>query len=454
MDAHSILVVDDDNYIRLFLQETLEGKGYRVELAEDGKAALAKVKAEPPDLVLTDLKMPKMDGLELLQAINKLDQPPGVIIITAYGTVETAVKAMKEGAFDYLTKPFSITEIESRLSRYFEINSLRRENRHLKKQLQAQAVITDMIGQSREILDVMQVVEMVSRSDAPVFIQGESGTGKELVATAVHRRSDRADRPFLQLNCAAIPENLMESTLFGHIQGSFTGASKTTKGIFEEADGGTLLLDEISEISPGMQAKLLRVLQEQQFTKVGSHKPIDVDVRIVATSNRDIKALVREGQFREDLFYRLNVVPILVPPLRERKDDIPILLDHFLDLFCRKYGQHKKTISTDTRRQLEHYGWPGNVREMKNSTERAILFAGDLPQLEMEHFFPSSSRETSSLASDFTGSNTIAEVEKQAILATLEGTGNNRTQAARILDISVKTLRNKLKLYEIDGSTN
>ena len=454
MDAHSILVVDDDNYIRLFLQETLEGKGYRVELAEDGKAALAKVKAEPPDLVLTDLKMPKMDGLELLQAINKLDQPPGVIIITAYGTVETAVKAMKEGAFDYLTKPFSITEIESRLSRYFEINSLRRENRHLKKQLQAQAVITDMIGQSREILDVMQVVEMVSRSDAPVFIQGESGTGKELVATAVHRSSDRADRPFLQLNCAAIPENLMESTLFGHIQGSFTGASKTTKGIFEEADGGTLLLDEISEISPGMQAKLLRVLQEQQFSKVGSHKPIDVNVRIVATSNRDIKALVREGQFREDLFYRLNVVPIMVPPLRERKDDIPILLDHFLDLFCRKYGHPKKTISTDTRRQLEHYSWPGNVREMKNSTERAILFAGDLPQLEMEHFFPSSSLETSSPASDFTGSNTIAEVEKQAILATLEGTGNNRTQAARILDISVKTLRNKLKLYEIDGSTN
>ncbi len=454
MDAHSILVVDDDNYIRLFLQETLEGKGYRVELAEDGEAALAKIKAEPPDLVLTDLKMPKMDGLELLQAVNKFDQPPGVIIITAYGTVETAVKAMKQGAFDYLTKPFSITEIESRLSRYFEINSLRRENRHLKEQLQAQAVITDMIGQSREILDVMQVVEMVSRSDAPVFIQGESGTGKELVATAVHRCSDRSERPFLQLNCAAIPENLMESTLFGHIQGSFTGASKTTKGIFEEADGGTLLLDEISEISPGMQAKLLRVLQEQRFTKVGSHKPINVNVRIVATSNRDIQTLVREGKFREDLFYRLNVVPILVPPLRERKDDIPILLEYFLDLFCRKYSHPKKTIGTDTQRKLEHYSWPGNVREMKNSTERAILFAGDIPQLEMEHFFPSPTRETGTIASVFTGSNTIAEVEKQAILATLEGTENNRTQAARILDISVKTLRNKLKLYKLDGSTN
>ncbi len=452
MDAHSILVVDDDNYIRLFLQETLEGKGYRVELAEDGEAALAKIKAEPPDLVLTDLKMPKMDGLELLQAVNKLDQPPGVIIITAYGTVETAVKAMKQGAFDYLTKPFSITEIESRLSRYFEINSLRRENLHLKEQLQSQSVITDMVGQSKEILEVMQVVEMVSRSDAPVFIQGESGTGKELVATAVHRRSNRSEEPFLQLNCAAIPENLMESTLFGHIQGSFTGANKTTKGIFEEADGGTLLLDEISEIAPGMQAKLLRVLQEQRFTKVGSHKPIDVDVRIVATSNRDIQTLVREGQFREDLFYRLNVVPIRVPPLRERKDDIPILLGYFLDLFCRKYNQPKKTISTATQRQLEHYSWPGNVREMKNNTERAVLFAGDNPRLEMEHYFPPTARETGTSASVFTGGSTIAEVEKQAILATLEGTGNNRTQAARILDISVKTLRNKLKLYEIDGS--
>ncbi len=454
MDAHSILVVDDDNYIRLFLQETLEGKGYRVELAEDGKVALARIKAEPPDLVLTDLKMPKMDGLELLQAVNKFDQPPGVIIITAYGTVETAVKAMKQGAFDYLTKPFSITEIESRLNRYFEINSLRRENRHLKEQLQAQAVVTDMVGQSKELLEVMQVVEMVSRSDAPVFIQGESGTGKELVATAVHRLSDRSKQPFLQLNCAAIPENLMESTLFGHIQGSFTGASKTTKGIFEEANGGTLLLDEISEIAPGMQAKLLRVLQEQQLTKVGSHKPINVDVRIVATSNRDIQILVREGQFREDLFYRLNVVPIMVPPLRERKDDIPILLEHFLDLFCRKYGQPKKTISTATQRKLEHYSWPGNVREMKNNTERAVLFAGDNPQLEMEHYFPSPARETAPVSSVFTGSNTIAEVEKQAILATLEGAGNNRTQAARILDISVKTLRNKLKLYESAGSTN
>ncbi|MEE9162191.1 MAG: sigma-54 dependent transcriptional regulator, partial [Candidatus Neomarinimicrobiota bacterium] len=243
-----ILVVDDDNYIRLFLKETLEGNGFDVTLAEDGAEALAKVKASPPDLVLTDLKMPKKDGLELLQDVNKLEKPPGVIIITAYGTVETAVQAMKEGAFDYLTKPFSITEIESRLKRYFELNELRNENRDLKRKLKAQDVRSELVGQSREIMEVLEVVEMVSRSDAPVFIQGESGTGKELVANAVHKSSERADKPFLQLNCAAIPENLMESTLFGHIQGAFTGAHKTAKGIFEESNGGTLLLDEVSEL--------------------------------------------------------------------------------------------------------------------------------------------------------------------------------------------------------------
>ncbi|MEE9465733.1 MAG: sigma-54 dependent transcriptional regulator [Candidatus Neomarinimicrobiota bacterium] len=452
MDAHRVLIVDDDNYIRLFLQETLEGKGYQVELAEDGAAALAKVKADPPELVLTDLKMPKMDGLELLQAVNKLDQPPGCIIITAYGTVETAVKAMKEGAFDYLTKPFSITEIESRLSRFFELNSLRRENRQLKEELKAHTVMTDMVGESPEIMKVMQIVDMVSGSDAPVFIQGESGTGKELIASAVHRRGERSQAPFMQLNCAAIPENLMESTLFGHIQGSFTGATKTTKGIFEETHGGTLLLDEISEVATGLQAKLLRVLQEQRFNKVGSHKPIDVNVRIVATSNQDIQMLVREGKFREDLFYRLNVVPIQIPPLRERQGDIPLLLDHFIAMFCQKYDKPKKSISAETQHKLESYAWPGNVREMKNNTERAVLFAGDSPQLEIEHFFPPEARDSGSLSLSFTGMKTIAEVEKQAILATLENTENNRTQAARILEISVKTLRNKLKSYGVDGS--
>jgi len=452
-DSHCILVVDDDNYIRLFLKETLEGKGYCVELAEDGEEALAKIKSSPPNLVLTDLKMPKKDGLELLKEVNQLDQSLGVIIITAYGTVETAVRAMKDGAFDYLTKPFSITEIESRLKRYFELNDLRRENRDLKQKLKAQEVRSEMVGQSAGIRDVLEIVEMVSRSDAPIFVQGESGTGKELVATALHRRSDRADRPFLQLNCPAIPENLMESTLFGHVQGAFTGASKTTRGIFEEANGGTLLLDEVSEIPFGLQAKLLRVLQEQRFTKVGSHKPIDVDVRIVATSNRNISGMVKEGTFREDLFYRLNVVPILVPPLRERPDDIPLLLEHFVAHFCEKYKQPKKELSADALRRLELYDWPGNIRELKNNTERAILFSESSPKLEMEHFFPAegSGRDKETLT--FGGGSTMAEVEKQAILATLEKTGQNRTQAARILAISVKTLRNKLKLYGLDSST-
>lgn len=452
MKPYSILVVDDDNYIRLFLQETLVSKGYQVELAEDGVAALAKVKSMPPDLVLTDLKMPRKDGLELLQDVRRLNNPPGVIIITAYGTIETAVEAMKHGAFDYLTKPFSITEIESRLRRYFEIHSLRRENRTLKKQLKAQEAVADMVGQSPALLGVLERVDMVSNSDAPVFIQGESGTGKELVAVALHKRSNRADQPFLQTNCAAIPENLIESTLFGHVQGAFTGAAKTTKGLFEEAHGGTLLLDEISEISTGLQAKLLRVLQEHRLNKVGSHKPIDVDVRIVATTNRNIQELISEGTFREDLYYRLNVVPIYVPPLRERAEDIPLLLDHFVTFYCEKYDQPKKEISADTLRHLERYEWPGNIREVKNNTERAVLFAGSSPKLNLEHFFPPDVQDHGLAKPLFNGATTIAEVEKQAILVTLEHTGRNRTQAARILDISVKTLRNKLKLYGLDSS--
>ncbi len=451
-ESFSILVVDDDNYIRLFLKETLEGKGYRVELAEDGEEALAKIKSSPPDLVLTDLKMPGKDGLELLKDINQLDEPIGVIIITAYGTVETAVKAMKDGAFDYLTKPFSITEIESRLKRFFELNTLRKENRDLKDKIKAQEVRTEMVGESPQIYSVLEIVDLVSRSDAPVFIQGESGTGKELVAIAVHKRSDRADKPFMQLNCAAIPENLMESTLFGHVQGAFTGASKTTRGIFEESHGGTLLLDEISEIPIGLQSKLLRVLQEQSFTKVGSHKPIGVNVRIVATSNQNIDEMVKEGTFREDLFYRLNVVPIFVPPLRERRGDIPLLLEHFVAHFCNKYGQPKKEISSDTLRRLERYEWRGNVRELKNNTERAILFSESSPKLEMDHFFPGEGDGRSQGRLTFKGDNTLAELEKQAILATLENTGQNRTQAARILAISVKTLRNKLKLYGLESS--
>jgi len=452
MASNQVLVVDDDNYIRLFLQETLEDKGYEVVLAENGEDALEKVKAARPDLVLSDLKMPKKDGLELLQELQKMDRPPGVIIITAYGTVETAVKAMKAGAFDYLTKPFSITEIESRLNRYFELSSLRRENHTLRKQLKAQDALIDIVGQSPKILDVLERVDMVSKSDAPVFIQGESGTGKELVASAIHRRSDRVDKPFLQTNCASIPETLMESTYFGHVQGAFTGANKTTKGFFEEAHGGTLLLDEISEISIGLQAKLLRVLQEQQVTKVGSHKPIAVDVRIVATTNRNPQELISKGIFREDLYYRLNVVPIHVPPLRDRKEDIPLLLDHFVAQFCDKYYQPRKEIKADTLRLLVIYNWPGNIREVKNNTERAVLFAGSGPELRLEHFFPPEPSGSTDLSRGFAGNKTIAEIEKDAILTTLEGTDQNRTQAARILDISVKTLRNKLKIYGIDGA--
>jgi transcriptional regulator with PAS, ATPase and Fis domain len=329
---------------------------------------------------------------------------------------------------------------------------LRRENRHLKAKLKVNEAASDMVGGSPELEAVLEVVSMVSNSDAPVFIQGESGTGKELVASAIHRGSDRADGPFLQINCAAIPENLMESTLFGHVQGAFTGANKTTKGLFEEADGGTLLLDEISEIPVGLQAKLLRVLQEQQVNKVGSHKTINIDVRIVATTNQNIQERVRSGVFREDLFYRLNVVPVKMPPLRDRTGDIPLLLEHFVALFCEKYNHQKKKIEPSSLKKLEAYDWPGNIREMKNNAERAILFSGDADTLTIDHFFPPVLKEESLSKELFNGSRTIADVEREAILATLEGTGQNRTQAAKILDISVKTLRNKLKQYGIPAA--
>lgn len=364
------------------------------------------------------------------------------------------MNAMKDGAFDYLTKPFSITEIETRLKRFFEINHLRQENHTLKKKLKTHTDSMELVGQSPQLQQVMSVVELVGHSDATVLIQGESGTGKELIASAVHRHSDRADMPFLQINCAAIPENLMESTFFGHVQGAFTGANKTTKGIFEETDGGTLLLDEVSEIPIGLQAKLLRVLQEQTFTKVGSHKPVHVNVRIISTTNKNILDMVENGTFREDLYYRLNVVPIYVPPLRDRTNDAPLLLSHFVNHFCEKYNLSPKKIASDTLKQLENYPWPGNIREMKNNTERAVLFATNSDEMRMEHFFPPEPAGATSSKVRFAGTATVAEVEREAIMATLDRTGQNRTQAAKILDISVKTLRNKLKSYGIEHATD
>jgi len=446
-----LLVVDDDHSMRAILQEALTNSGYSVQNAKDGKTALEIINTEGCDLVITDLVMPEMNGTELMEQVRKKYPNIGFLIITAYGTVETAVQALQNGAFDFITKPFSISQIESRVERFFEYEHLKEENKQLKHKLSYNEKFNKLVGKSKGMERIYHQINIVAKSDAPVFIQGESGTGKELIALAIHENSERVNQPFLKINCSAIPESLFESTLFGHEKGAFTNAIKMHKGLFEEANGGTLLLDEISEIPIAMQAKLLRVLQEGKFTRIGSTKEISGDVRILATTNRVVNEMVEEGKFRSDLFYRLNVFPIIVPPLRTRPEDIPLLVDHFIKKFQMKYGYDKKEVNKETLDELIRYSWPGNVRQLENLIERGILYSGEEKVLTLGHI----SLETDYIRQDDNGIGTdvlsIAEMEKKLIYHTLKKTRNNRTQAANILGISVRTLRNKLHQYAQDG---
>ena len=446
-----ILVVDDDLSLRTILNETLSTSGYHVEVAKDGKSALDLLNTHDFDLVITDLMMPGMTGVELMSEAKKFHEGLGFLIVTAYGTVETAVDALHKGAFDFVTKPFSISQIDSRVSRYFEYQDLRAENKALKRKLSDDRKYTRLVGQSPEMERVFSQISMVARSDAPVFIQGESGTGKELIAQSIHDGSDRSDKPFLKVNCSAIPETLFESTLFGHEKGSFTNAIKMHKGLFEEADGGTLLLDEISEIPISMQAKLLRVLQSRVITRVGNSQELDVDVRIIATSNQDLEKLIKNGHFRSDLYYRLNVFPIIIPPLRLRNSDIPLLVDHFLQKFKIKYRFEHKELASETLKSITMEDWPGNVRQLENLIERAILYSGENEKITLEHFNLDSEVLNANDASAIKTVTSIAEMEKQMIHNALQRTANNRTQAADLLGISVRTLRNKLHLYNEMG---
>ncbi len=446
-----ILVVDDDLSLRTILDETLSTAGFKVKIAKDGKSALDLLADNQFDLVISDLMMPGMTGVEFMVEAKKIHEHLGFLIITAYGTVETAVDALHKGAFDFVTKPFSISQIESRVNRYFEYQDLKAENKELKRKLSDDRKHTKLIGQSPEMLKVFNQISTVARSDAPVFIQGESGTGKELIAQSIHDGSDRSDRPFLKINCSAIPESLFESTLFGHEKGSFTNAIKMHKGLFEEADSGTLLLDEISEIPTSMQAKLLRVLQNRTITRVGNTQELDVDVRVIATSNQNLEKLIKDGHFRADLYYRLNVFPIVVPPLRLRNTDIPILVDHFLSKFKVKYRFEHKEISSDTLKSITMADWPGNVRQLENIIERAVLYSGDEEKITQEHFNLDSELLTADDTSSIKTVTTIADMEKQMIHNALKRTANNRTQAADLLGISVRTLRNKLHLYDEMG---
>ncbi len=442
-----ILVVDDDSYVREATEEILTRRAYDVDTAPEAATALRKLDEGDYDLILSDIRMPGMSGLELLEGARAKAPDVLIIMMTAFGTIEDAVDAMKKGAFDYIQKGSDPAEVEMVVERALKFQTTQRENRQLRSELKERYSFGNMIGKAHNMEQVFDLIDTVSDSRATVLVTGESGTGKELVARALHYNSPRSGAPFIRLNCAALPKELMESELFGHEKGAFTGAIKQTRGRFEMADGGTLLLDEISEIDPALQAKLLRVLQEREFERVGSAQTIKVDVRIVATTNCDLTRQIDEGRFREDLYYRLNVIEIALPSLRERRDDVPALVRSFIERYNTENNKNIEGISDEAMELLMQYEWPGNVRELENYTERAVVVARG-PHLETRDF-----PQKLSAGPSATGDQgiqvglTVQEMERRLIMKTLEACGGNRTEAATMLDISTRTLRNKLHEY-------
>ncbi len=452
MAMQTALVVDDEPLMRKFLVETLTRMGFAVQDAADGGEALQKIKTETFDLIFSDIKMPNVSGMDVLRKVRAESPESTVVMMTAYATVESAVEAMKVGAFDYIIKPFSPDQIEMVTRRATERQSLIEENKYLRGEILREYGFGEIIGNTSVMHGVFEVIKKVANSRATVLVQGESGTGKELVARAIHYNSTRANAPFIKVNCAALPENLLESELFGHEKGAFTGAVIRRSGRFELAHRGTLLLDEISEIPLGLQAKLLRVLQEREFERVGGSRPIKVDVRIVATTNRNLDEEIEAKRFREDLFFRLNVIPITLPPLRDRDGDIPLLAEHFVDRYCRENSRPLKRFSAEALDLMSGYAWPGNVRELQNVIERAVVLDAD-EEIQPEHLafrhVGSGEDETDEIV-DAVG-NTVAEMERRLILRTLEALGGNRGRTADMLQISVRTLRNKLNQYRTQG---
>ncbi len=444
-----ILVADDDSLMRDFLMEVLSRSGYQALSVPDGKSAVEAINRDDFNIIITDVKMPGYDGMKVLKAALSKNPQSKVILITGYGTIENAVAAMKEGAFDYLTKgeKTSPDEIEIVLKRAINYQKLETENKRLKNELSNKYSFSNMIGKSPQMLRIYDMIKTVADSSATVLITGKSGTGKELVAKAIHFNSKRKDYPFIKLNCAALPDGLVESELFGHEKGAFTGAIKTVKGRFELANGGTVLLDEISEMSVNMQAKLLRVLQEREFERIGSSRTIQADVRIIATSNRNLKEEYRKGRFREDLYYRLNVIPIEIPELSERREDIPLLIEHFIEKYSSKNNKPIKAISETAMKVLSDYSWPGNVRELENCIERAVVVnkSGTIEKDDLPgNIFDIAKND---LPERIKPGMSIKEMEKTLILKTLKKSGGNRTHAAETLGITTRTLRNKLAEY-------
>ena len=441
-----ILVVDDEVNARTALAELLRDEGYDVETAADAFKALGKYESFTPHVVVTDLKMPGMDGIELVKKIRSNEDPAAVVVMTAFGAVSSAVEAMRAGAAEYLTKPLNFDELLVVLDKVFEQQALRRETRQLRQRVRDRVAPNNMIGASPPMQRVFEVVDQVAPSKATVLITGESGTGKELVANALHQRSPRSGGPFVKLHCAALAESLLESELFGHEKGSFTGAVNRKDGRFQIADGGTLFLDEIGEISPSIQVKLLRFLQEHEFERVGGNQTIRVDVRVIAATNRDLADLVAKGKFREDLYYRLNVVSLEMPPLRDRRTDIPALAKFFLDRYTKENAKTIEGFTPDALERLVSYDWPGNVRELENAIERAVVLC-NTPTVEARHLPASVQPRMAPAGMPVIPGATMAEIERYAILETLKTTGGSTSRAAEMLGISVRTIQYRLHQY-------
>ncbi len=453
-DKNTILVVDDDNTHRIMLRTLIGGWGYAVSEADDGAAAIDQVKEQSYDLVLMDVRMVQVSGLEALAQIKLYNPAIPVIIMTAYSSVETAVKALKQGAHDYLTKPLDFDKLRITIERAMEHTRLKEENRQLKESLGIHFDRQNIIGQSPAMINLLETVAQVAPSEATVLITGESGTGKELIAGATHYNSSRKDGPFVKLNCAAITETLLESELFGHEKGAFTGADRRKEGRFYQAHGGSLFLDEVSEMSLIMQVKLLRVLQEREFSRVGGEKTIQVDVRVISATNKNLADLISKGEFREDLYYRLNVVDMAIPPLRKRQEDIPLLAQHFLEMFAAKNNKKIKGFTPQALDLLIRHDWPGNVRELMNAVERTVVLSRsdylsekDFPMFADTALNDGAASDTAII--DINGDKPLEEVEKATILKTLEAAGGNKSKAARRLGITRKTLHKKLKSYGV-----
>lgn len=444
----NILVVDDEKLANDLFVEVLKRAGHEVSSVFSAEDALVLLKEKSFDLMLSDIRMKGMDGIQLLQKARELHPEMVVVMITAFGTIENAVKAMKLGAYDYLLKPASPDALEVIVEKASELINLRRENTRLRSDLAAR--YQNIVGRSNKMKQVYDLIETTANARSTVLVTGESGTGKELVARAMHYASDRSKMPFVSINCAALPDNLVEAELFGYERGAFTGAVRQHRGKFEAADGGTLLLDEISEMPPGLQAKLLRVLQEKEIMRIGSDSSIKVDVRIIATSNRNLKEFIKKGQFREDLYYRLNVIPIHIVPLRERLEDIPLLVNHFIDKSNSDNKKNVEGIDDSVMRLFMKYHWPGNVRELENYIERAVVTASS--KILQTSDFPQD-LALGKLADEIGGVSvgmTLAESEKYLILKTLQKFDGNKTKAAEVLNITTRTIRNKLSEYDIE----